>query len=140
MSVKEQNELSNRLKHKSMDEAESLLVGKVREISQRNHMVGPHCVSILLPPPSNPNISVRYYAADPDTISDSQKLADDQLVWAYSPWIVSPNVCQPPGEISGGFTLRTGPFTIHFIWLSGGCEDFFLRCVPLQDETNRDRR
>jgi len=115
MSDKELTDLSNHLRYKSATEAEVLLVDKIREISQCNDWVGPHCMSILLPPPSNPNISVHYYPGNPFTLSEKQKLADEQHIWAYSPWIVSPSLCRPPSQITGGgFTARTGPFSIQF--------------------------
>ena len=115
-------ELSEFVKHlsgKSAHEVEGLLVDKVREVSRRcslegRSVVGPYCISILLPPPSNPIISVRYYSATSSAIPESQRLAEDQIVWAYSPWILSPRVCMPPSQIAGAPTYRIGPFTVCF--------------------------
>ena len=116
ISQEEIIDLSNRLRHKPAPAAEALLVNKIREISQRNPLVGPHCISILLPPPSNPNILVRYFTADSCRISESQRLEDDQEVYAYTPWIISPKMCLPPAQIIGeGFIFRTEPFSVHFV-------------------------
>jgi hypothetical protein len=116
ITQKELVDLSISLRNKTASEAEGLLVDKIREISQHNPLVGPHCISILIPPPSNHNITIQYFAADPATLSDPQKLSHDEAMWAYCPWIISPNVCVSPGQLSGGgFHIRTGPFTIKFI-------------------------
>ena len=115
LSQEELTDLSNHLRHKPAPEAEGSLVDKIREISRRNPVVGPHCISILIPPPSDPNIWVRYLPADSSTLSESQRLSQDQEVWAYSPWILDNQVWLPPAQITGGgFTVRTGQFSIHF--------------------------
>ncbi|MBW8012894.1 MAG: hypothetical protein FVQ83_16880 [Chloroflexi bacterium] len=115
MTIAELTELSNSLRNKPALESENLLVEKIREVSRHKSWVGPHCVSILIPPPSEPNIFVRYHPADHLKLIESQKLANDQQIWAYSPWIISPRMCMPPNEVTGGgFTISTGLFTIHF--------------------------
>jgi len=114
IGIEELTELSNQLRDKQPKEAEVLLVDKIRQISNTNTWVGPHCISVLLPQLSNPNIFVRYHTADPSVLSNQQALEAGDDLWAYSPWIVGSNVCLPPAQVIGGFTLRTGPFTIHF--------------------------
>jgi hypothetical protein len=116
ISQEELTDLSNSLRHKSAVEAEGALVEKIRELSQRNSIIGPHCISITIPPPSNPNIVVRYLPESPSNLPESQRLTDDQLGWAFSPWIVSSKICIPPAQIIGnGFTASTGFFSIQFI-------------------------
>lgn len=108
------DQLSNNLRNKLATEAEIILVNAIREVSKLNSLVGPHCISILIPSPSSPNISVRYFLDDSFAISETQKLPDDQYVWGYSPWIIGQKLCLPPSQITGGFTLKVGLFTIHF--------------------------
>jgi len=116
ISQKELTDLSNSLRHKSAIETEGLLVEKIREFSHRNTIIGPHCISIMLPPPSNPNIVVRYLPENPSILPESQRLTSDQMTWAFSPWIVSSKMCMPPAQIiGGGFTANTGLFSIQFI-------------------------
>lgn len=107
-------ELSSSLLRKPASEAEGLLVNKIREVSRRSSVVGPHCISILLPPPSNPTITVRYHMATPSESSKSHELAGDQRVWGYSPWIIGPRSCNPPQMIVGGLTIKLGPFSIQY--------------------------
>lgn len=115
MTLEELTELSNSLRNKPASKAEDLLVDKIREVSQHKPWVGPHCISILIPPPSDPNIFVNYYPANHLEIIESQKLTNGQQIWAYSPWIISPRMCMPPAEITGGgLTISTGLFSIHF--------------------------
>ena len=114
ISEAELEELSSNLLRKPASEAEGLLVNKIREVSRRSSVVGPHCISILLPPPSNPIITVRYHMATPSESSKSHELDDDQRVWGYSPWIIGPRSCYPPHLIVGGRTLKLGPFSIQY--------------------------
>jgi hypothetical protein len=112
-SPTELRRLSVELRGKEAQDAQRCLVQTVRGVARRNPRVGPHCMSVLIPPPSNPNISVRYYPAASISLPASQQLSRDESQKAFSPWVLSTNICCPPSELTGAFVIRTGLFTIQ---------------------------
>jgi hypothetical protein len=105
--------LTDRLSVHSVDEAEAILVDAIREVSTRIPQVGPHCMSIVIHPPSTGRVRVRYLptsqaAADISTASGVRRVAV-----AFSPWILAPGMTMPPSVISGsGWEAHpAGPYT-----------------------------
>jgi len=112
-SPTELQRLSVGLRGEESRDAEVRLVETVRGVARKNPHVGPHCMSILIPPPSNPSISIRYFPAASTSLPVKQQLSRHESLKAYSPWILSTNICSPPSEITGAFVIRTGIFSIQ---------------------------
>ena len=112
------NELSGFTEHlptASPDESENLLVDGVRRVSSRNpQSVGPHCMSILLPPLGVAPIRVRFIPNAPHTAvyTGQDQNMTPAFPIAFSPWIIGPNMlCAPSVQIGHG-QVQMGPFEI----------------------------
>ncbi len=106
--------LIDQLRDRSPDDAESVLVEAVREVASRLPEVGPHCVSILLMPPSVGYARVRYlplHGPASAVISTSHR-GTFRLPVAFSPWIAGPAMIAAPSVLSGDSKLQLGPYTV----------------------------
>jgi hypothetical protein len=73
------------------DDAERVFVDTIRVVSAHNQLVGPDCISILIPPPWHPQIRLRYISSVAATLEVQGR--DDNAIRAtapaaFSPWIV----------------------------------------------------
>jgi hypothetical protein len=90
------------------DHAERVFTEAIRSVSARWASVGPHCMSILLPPPGVGWVRVRYI---PSESLDGHPLADYPV--AYSPWIVGPRHILAPSVMRGtGWNIPLGQFSV----------------------------
>lgn len=98
----------------SPDQAESNMVEAIREVSRSVPEVGPHCMSILLPPPSAAGARIRYIPLDAPAlaaVSTSQGPAFP-VPPAFSPWLVGPGVIFAPSIISGSWPAQLGGYPV----------------------------
>lgn len=113
ISESEHDSLTDSSQGKPPDEAERVLVESIRRISMRIPEVGPHCMSILLAPPSIARGRVRYIPANTTfaivTTASSRRL----VLAAFSPWLVASNVIVAPSVMSGaGWQVALGPYVV----------------------------
>lgn len=100
----------------SADDAERILVNTVREVATRNPVVGPHCMSILIPPPWHPHVRVRYVSEEVPTVGIRGR--NDNLVRAtapaaYSPWVIGPRLVAAPSIMAGPTELGLGRYSVR---------------------------
>jgi hypothetical protein len=111
----ELSDLGNNLRTASPDESEHLLVQSIRRVSSRNpQKVGPHCMTVLLPPVGVAPIRVRFIPNVPHAAvftSQSQNISREFPV-AFSPWIIGLNMFCAPSVIVGSWHVQMGPFEI----------------------------
>lgn len=107
--------LTERLADCDPDQAERTMVEMIRDVSRSLPLVGPHCMSILLKPPSHFGARVRYIPAGGDSglarLSTSRG-ATFTLPVAFTPWLVGPGVIFGPSIISGTFQANIGTYTV----------------------------
>ncbi len=110
----ELQQLVAELPDRTLDEAERILVGKIRDVSNRLPVVGPHCLSIVLYPPSVARVRVRYMPlrgpSQADLVGPSG--SKSTIPVAYSPWVVGPNLIAAPSVFSGTLKLGLDPYTV----------------------------
>jgi hypothetical protein len=103
---------------RSPDEAEQILVETIRTIAQRPPcIVGPDCMSILLPPPNVlPSVRIRYISLSAARLA-IQSRTDGTITQtancAFSPWIVSPGLIHAPSLLAGRFNFNVGSFDVQ---------------------------
>ena len=102
----DRTQLRNRLAEvKTRDDVEQALVHFIRNVANRNRLVGQNCMSILLSPPRFGIARVRYMpriAPDDDDLSDVASVA-------YTPWIVGENLILALSLIRGKrWTIQLG--------------------------------
>ncbi len=88
------------------DDAERGFVQVMRQVAARTPVVGPDCMSILLPPPGAAPLRIRY-------IADQTATPAHRTTAGFSPWIVGPHQVRAPSFIIGTFTFDFGPFTVR---------------------------
>ncbi|MGI8733747.1 MAG: hypothetical protein ACR2LM_10660 [Pyrinomonadaceae bacterium] len=111
----ELSHLAKRLCALTPDASESLFVDEIRRIALlRPDKVGPHCLSILLPPHDIKPIRVRFIPTveHKALISFPSKGISKTLTVAFSPWILGPRMLSAPALMNGNSTVHMGPITI----------------------------
>ena len=106
--------MAERLTDCGPDEAERIMVEMIREVSRSVPEVGPHCMSILLGPPSAGSARIRYVPLGGPalaTVSWSQG-PTFTLPVAFTPWIVGPGGIFAPSISAGSRTVQIGHYTI----------------------------
>jgi hypothetical protein len=97
LSTAECADLNARLgQARTIDEAEDLLVGAIREVTGRFSTVGRDCVSIVLPPPRMPRVRVRYLPIGRMTHGPLNCVMTNPLPAAFTPWVLGPKITFPP--------------------------------------------
>ena len=96
----------------SAEQSLSLLVDTIRLAARKMPIVGPHCMSILLPPPGFRKVLVRYLPATAQeaTISTAQK--EVTVPAAFCPGIVGPQIAVRPSILVGAWQVQLGPFEV----------------------------
>jgi hypothetical protein len=101
---------------RSIDEAELLFVGGIRDVAARSPYVGRDCVSIALPPPRYRTARIRFLALEHTEAavrSSGRPGAERRIGVAFSPWIVGPGAVWAPSILSGSWTVALGGFDVH---------------------------
>lgn len=100
---------------KCADDAERALAKAIHEASLRTPLIGPNCMSILLPPPHLRQARIRYIGAPAfaQLISASDPARRLTFPAAFSPWVIGPGLIHAPSIISGGFTDNVGGFEVR---------------------------
>jgi hypothetical protein len=113
--MKELQVLGADLQNKRVDDAEQIMLAAIRQVSRRNRMVGPHCMSIVMLPPSNGYLRIRYIPdGGPAIMRLSTQNKTLHLPAAFTPWLVGQGGYMAPSIISGkGFTTGLGPYTVY---------------------------
>lgn len=96
----------------SPDASETLLIKAVRLAARKSRVVGPHCMSVLIPPPSSAVVRAHYV---PTVIAQAAVVGGPRRLLvpaAFSPWVVGPRVVAAPSTLVGAFHVRSGPFTV----------------------------
>ncbi len=97
------------------DKSEKLLVKSIRRVASRNpRSVGPHCMSVLLPPLGVAPIRVRFIPNVPHTavFTNQRQNIKREIPVAFSPWIIGPNMFCAPSVQVGHSHVQMGPFEI----------------------------
>jgi hypothetical protein len=103
--------LGERLTRANADDAEQQLVATIRGVAQREPTVGPHCMSVLLPPPTAGIVRTRYLP-----LTEGQAVIEDkqrriEVPAAFSPWVIAPGMISRPSIIVGtGYEIETEAF------------------------------
>jgi hypothetical protein len=97
----EESELGKQLARAKPDDAEQALVSAVRDVAKRDRTVGPHCMSVILPPPPARIVRTRYLPVTEGraVIEDEQRRVE--VPAAFSPWVIAPGVIARPSIIVG---------------------------------------
>ncbi|HLE13645.1 MAG TPA: hypothetical protein VI776_02770 [Anaerolineales bacterium] len=115
VSDKEMSNLTRKLQTASPDETETLLVEVVRCVASRNpRKVGPHCMSLLLPPLGVAPSRVRFIPSIPHTavFTSQNDGTNRELPIAFSPWIIGPEGFNAPSVMVGSWSVQMGPHEI----------------------------
>lgn len=110
----ERTNLREKLPTASHDESEKLFVEGIVRVASRKPSVGPHCMSVLLPPLGAAPIRVRFIPNIPHTAiftSQNQNIKREVPV-AFSPWIIGKNMFCAPSVHVGHSSVEMGPFEI----------------------------
>jgi len=96
------------------DDAERALVRAIGEASAQSSLVGPNCMSTLLPPPYARMARIRYIGARAYArlVATSDPANERVLPAAFSPWVIGPGVIHAPSILSGTFDICTGGFKV----------------------------
>ena len=73
----------------------------LRSVAAKNPLVGPHAMSIYIPPPAHATIEVRYLPDSPQFV-------------AYTRWLVGPGFTATPSILRGPFHSQLGPFQVRY--------------------------
>lgn len=97
------------------DTAESIMHAAIQEVSSSLPQVGPHCMSILIPTPSNCAARIRYLPSR-GTAFANVTTAEGHIVAtspaAFTPWIVGPGLVMAPSVLAGEMSLVVDGFTV----------------------------
>ena len=103
--------------HEVADQAEDLLLQTIRRVSARRPVVGPDCMSILIPPPvgAEPMIRIRYL---PTRRQEGRLVtangSETRVQVAFSPWIISPRSIRAPAVFTNlSSSSGCGPYVVH---------------------------
>jgi hypothetical protein len=110
------SDIAGRLKPLTPDESESLLVEEIRRVAALHpDKVGPHCLSILLPPQPTSPIRVRFIPTVEHTavVTLPRRAISKTLGVAFSPWVIGPRILAAPAVMNGNSTLHLGPIRIN---------------------------
>lgn len=100
----------------SFDDAERLLVGAIREISARSPYVGPHCMSILIGPPTVARGRVHYVPASQTNALVTSPKIHIELPVDFTPWIIGPGMVGFPVLLHGrGWVANAGGYEIPLL-------------------------
>jgi hypothetical protein len=114
ISRKELEEIVARLQGRNPDESEMVLAEAIRGISRKVPEVGPHCLSILVMPPSTRYIRVRYLPEHgPATaVLSTSSGSTFKLAVAFSPWLLGPDMIMAPSVFSGESQVGFGRYVV----------------------------
>jgi hypothetical protein len=97
----------------SPEAAEKLLVSAVRSVAQRDTTVGPHCMSVFLPPPTANFVRTRYLPLTEGRAVLHNNQHHIEVPAGVSPWVIGPQVIAPPSVIVGsGHQISVGTFNV----------------------------
>lgn len=127
----ERSELRRRLRRGIPDESESVMAKTVVAVASRcPAQVGPHCISILLPPPGAAPIRVRFIPDMPHLVVVTKAGVEKEYPVTFSPWIVGPFSLWAPSVMKGRCSMQMGPFLINIESPSPDADSFyFLRSM-----------
>jgi hypothetical protein len=97
------------------DSAEAILVRAIRMVSSQVREVGPHCMSILIAPPSIGQARIRFLPATPHEVFLATSTARMPLTAFYAPWLVSSDFIGAPSVLTGPgqTTVPLGRYQVH---------------------------
>lgn len=111
VSQEQLEKLTEVLRNKEPDEAESIISEFIQDLSKNNPTVGSDCMSILIPSPSEAHLkSVRVrFIPISEHVAYKPQISEDQIKIAYSPWVIGPQMFIPPAMLGNtGFNARLG--------------------------------
>jgi hypothetical protein len=97
----------------SVDEAESIFVTAIQKLAQDNPTIGPHCMSILIAPPSIRSVRIRLRPHTKHSVWITSDVESGRKICGYSPWIIGPNFISGPSVISGDSEVSFGPYIVN---------------------------
>lgn len=108
--------LMDAISSKSIDETESLMVECIRDISKRIPEVGPNCMSILISPPSDGVIRIRYLPVKQHFGVLTSRSASERIPIMFSPWFVGKNSILAPAVGGSKIPMQIGqcPYSLIF--------------------------
>jgi hypothetical protein len=98
----------------SADQAETIMVEAIREVSRSVPEVGPHCISVLLGPPSVVGARIRYIPLGAPALAVVSMSGGPTLAVpaAFTPWLVGPGVIFAPSIAAGSWQAQIGHYQI----------------------------
>ena len=115
LTERERGELGKRVASAtwSPTTSEQELINAIRLAARRPpHVVGPHCMCILLPPPSRRSVLVRYAPlAETRAVVSMGHIKADVPV-AFSPWVVGFHTVVAPSIVAGSRPISVDDFAV----------------------------
>jgi hypothetical protein len=106
--------LGEALKNCTADQSERTMVEMMRKVSLSLAEVGPHCMSILLSPPSDAYARIRYIPLGAPAIAEVSRPRGPKFILpvAFTPWLVGPGVVSSPSIASGTCEQQVGHYKV----------------------------
>jgi hypothetical protein len=118
-----------RLKSGTPESFAQALASTIRRVSTRLSVVGPHCMSIFLPPPTQDSVRIRFLPLTVHSVATHYSEQTEILPVAYSPWIIGHRLVVSPAIMAGGETLvDLGPIRVSLMspTLAGGDTTYIM--------------
>jgi hypothetical protein len=112
LDIQEMSEVLKKIAKSSTDKAESILVDVIRDLSRDHPAIGPHCMSILIAPPSLERVRIRLRPDTEHSLCITSGGENSRKLCAYSPWVIGPKSVSGPAVISGTFEFPLGPYNV----------------------------
>jgi len=93
-------------------DTESALVTQIRQISATTPIVGPDCMSVVMPRPGRAPIRVKYFPVHQSAADLVGVKWRARLPVAFSPWILAPAACHAPSMVNGNTSSCFGGIEI----------------------------
>ena len=106
----------DRLKSGSPESFAKALASTIRQVSERLSVVGPHCMSVFLPPPTQDSVRIRFLPLSTHFASTTSSEHTEIMPVAYSPWIIGHRLLVAPSLMAGGETfVDLGPIRVSLM-------------------------
>lgn len=105
--------IMHKLKSGTPDSFAQALASTIRKMSRRSSVVGPDCMSIFLPPPTQDSVRIRFL---PMCTHFAATTPTEIVPVAYSPWIIGHRIVVFPSLMAGGETfVDLGPIRVSLV-------------------------
>jgi len=103
------------------NEAQQAFIWAIRNAAAYSTVVGPHCMSILIPHPNTGGATVSYHGtpAGVAVVSNSTGARVASVVADYTPWIIGLNSVWAPSIVNGDTTISTAGYEVSIKAIHG---------------------